>query len=205
MLLVFIIYLVFRKKPKKLSELTEQDVNDLVRYWKPAPLVPALSESDNKLLKRGLVIDSFAGSNELVLSGANGHNKANKPSNKALNLLTHDFLGLAGRPELKAAAQDTLDVYGCGSCGPRGFYGTVMPHLNIESEVATFMGCEAAIAYSDTASCLASTIPAFAKKGDLVVVDAGVKEALKVGAFRWVHVCTTVVGVFLDCLYEMSG
>lgn len=173
-MLVFIVYLVFRKKPKKFSELTEQDVDDLVRDWKPAPLVPTLTESDRKLLSRSLVVENFTGPNELILAGAG------TKATKTLNLLTHDFLGLASRPELKAVAQATLEVYGCGSCGPRGFYGTVMPHLAIEAAVATFVGCDAAIAYSDTASCLASTIPAFAKKGDLVVCDAGVKEALKV-------------------------
>lgn len=46
----------------------------------------------------------------------------------------------------------TLNEYGCGSCGPRGFYGSVMPHLEVEAAVASFMGTESAIAYSDTAS-----------------------------------------------------
>ena len=41
----------------------------------------------------------------------------------------------------------------------------------IEEEVAAFMGTEEAISYSDSATTIASAIPAFAKKGDLTIVD----------------------------------
>jgi serine palmitoyltransferase len=71
--------------------------------------------------------------------------------------------------------------YGCGSCGPRGFYGSVMPHIEIENAIASFMGTEAAISYSDSASCESSTVPAFAKKGDLIVADDAIHHAIKTG------------------------
>lgn len=41
----------------------------------------------------------------------------------------------------------------------------------IEEEVAEFMGTEEAISYSDSATTISSAIPAFAKKGDLTIVD----------------------------------
>ena len=41
----------------------------------------------------------------------------------------------------------------------------------IEEEVADFMGTEEAISYSDSATTISSAIPAFAKKGDLTIVD----------------------------------
>lgn len=41
----------------------------------------------------------------------------------------------------------------------------------IEQEVAAFMGTEEAISYSDSSTTISSTIPAFAKKGDLTIVD----------------------------------
>lgn len=43
---------------------------------------------------------------------------------------------------------DALNKYGCGSCGPRGFFGTIDVHLELEARLAKFMGTEDAIIYS---------------------------------------------------------
>lgn len=42
-----------------------------------------------------------------------------------LNAATHNYLGLLEHPKLEEAAIVCLKKYGVGSCGPRGFYGTV--------------------------------------------------------------------------------
>lgn len=42
-----------------------------------------------------------------------------------LNAATHNYLGLLEHPDLEEAAIRCLKKYGVGSCGPRGFYGTV--------------------------------------------------------------------------------
>ena len=81
-----------------------------------------------------------------------------------LNLAGFDFLGLSMREELREAAVATLDKYGCGSCGPRGFYGTIDTHVDLEVDLAAFTGSEEAIIYSDGASATSSAIPAFAKR-----------------------------------------
>jgi len=47
--------------------------------------------------------------------------------------------------------------------------------------MAQFCHTDGAILYSDGASCAASTVAAFAKRGDLLVVDEGVYEALGTG------------------------
>jgi serine palmitoyltransferase len=75
----------------------------------------------------------------------------------------------------------SLDKYGVGSCGPWGFYGTIDAHLQLESRMATFLQTNAAILYSDGASASTSTVAAFAKRGDLLIVDEGVHEALLTG------------------------
>ena len=62
-----------------------------------------------------------------------------------LNLASFDFLGLAGRPEVKDAARAALNKYGCGSCGPRGFYGSIDVHVRAEHAMAKFMGAEEAM------------------------------------------------------------
>lgn len=89
---------------------------------------------------------------------------------EVLNLSSFDFYGFSQDDTVRVAARAALEKYGCGSCGPRGFYGTIDQHLRIEDAVARFMGAEEAISYSDSASTVASTIPAFAKKGDLLLV-----------------------------------
>ena len=59
-----------------------------------------------------------------------------------LDLASNDFLGLGDVPSVKEKAKQALDKYGCGSCGPRGFYGTIDVHLEFESKLAKFMGTE---------------------------------------------------------------
>ena len=62
--------------------------------------------------------------------------------NPVLNVSSFDFLGLSSEPNIKAKANAALDYYGCGSCGPRGFYGTIDQHLMFEDAIAKFMGTE---------------------------------------------------------------
>jgi hypothetical protein len=44
-------------------------------------------------------------------------------------------------------------VYSCGSCGPRGFYGTTEKHVQLEVALAKFMGVAEAICYSGGSGC----------------------------------------------------
>jgi serine palmitoyltransferase len=99
-----------------------------------------------------------------------------------LNLTTSDFLGAGQQPGIKEAAEATLHKYGCGSCGPRGFYGTIDVHLDLESEIAKWTKTEESIYYSDGASAVSSTIPAFSKKGDLLIMDEACNDAIRTGA-----------------------
>lgn len=59
-----------------------------------------------------------------------------------LNVASYDFLGMSQEASIKTKAVEALDYYGCGSCGPRGFYGTIDVHLNFEHNIAKFMGTE---------------------------------------------------------------
>ena len=47
--------------------------------------------------------------------------------------------------------------------------------------MSSYLGTEGAILYSDGASAATSTVAAFAKRGDLLIVDEGVSESLLVG------------------------
>jgi serine palmitoyltransferase len=53
--------------------------------------------------------------------------------------------------------------------------------LDIENRIAAFMGAEECILYSDAIASISSVIPAFAKKGDVIVVDSSASFAIQQG------------------------
>jgi len=93
-----------------------------------------------------------------------------------------DFLGFGASPEVAAAGKATLEEFSLGSCGPRGFYGTTSKHLELEEALAHFFSAPESITYSDAVAAVASAIPAFAKRGDLLLMDAGVNNSVQLGA-----------------------
>jgi len=95
---------------------------------------------------------------------------------------SNDYLGLGAQAEVQAAAASTLEEYTLGSCGPRGFYGTTRKHLELEDGLAHFLGTPESISYSDAVAAVASAIPAFCKRGDLLLMDGGVNHAVQTGA-----------------------
>ena len=144
-LVLFILWLLFVRKTvdpaktEKNPKLSKEEVDMLIETWKPEPLVP-----DN--------IDSVIAKNQAIpiVEGVKGnYAEIRGVQLPVLNLATFDFLGLSQRNELKAVSQEALEKYGCGSCGPRGFYGTIDQHLNFETAIANFMCTADAISYSD--------------------------------------------------------
>lgn len=61
--------------------------------------MPALTEVDRKVLSRSAIVDACVSPDELMMTTTNGRGKAS--SSKKINLVSLDFLGLSGRPELK--------------------------------------------------------------------------------------------------------
>mmetsp|Transcript_7995 Transcript_7995/g.8823 ORF Transcript_7995/g.8823 Transcript_7995/m.8823 type:complete len:594 (+) Transcript_7995:115-1896(+) len=102
---------------------------------------------------------------------------------RVLNFCNFDFLGFQTSDAIRQASTDAFNKYGCGSCGPRGFYGTVDAHLQLEEEISKFCRTDQAILYSDGASTCSSSVAAFAKRGDILVVDEGVYEPLSTGVY----------------------
>ena len=176
-MIVFIIWLLFIRKtgdPKKASKakLSKPEQDELISDWQPEPLVPALTARQEITLKSRVIVEDSSGK-YLKLVGLD------KP---VLNMSSFDFLNLSSSKSVKADSADALKKYGCGSCGPRGFYGTIDAHLNFENDIANFLGTEQAISYSDSATTVTSAIMAFAKRGDLLLVDEACCEAIRTGA-----------------------
>ncbi|KAB2044359.1 hypothetical protein ES319_D01G084200v1 [Gossypium barbadense] len=76
-----------------------------------------------------------------------------------------------------------LEKYGVGSCGPRGFYGTIDVHIDCEFRITKFLGTHDSILYSYGLSSLFSTISCFCKKDDIIVVDEGVHWGIQNGLY----------------------
>lgn len=139
--------------------------------WTPVPLIAELTDLERKTL------DSVP-----VVYGQNSSHARIAPGGKPLiNMGVYDWLGFMDHAELKDVAIDTLREYGVGSCGPMGFYGTIDVHTAFENKVAEFLDVESAIIYSQAFSGVSSVIPAFAKRGDIIVADRGVNFAIHKG------------------------
>src|SRR5918996_6001430 len=61
---------------------------------------------------------------------------------------SNNYLGLTGDPRVKQAAQDALDRYGTALTGSRFMNGTIPLHLELEREIADWMGTDAAIVFT---------------------------------------------------------
>ncbi|KAG6837531.1 hypothetical protein H0H93_007712 [Arthromyces matolae] len=156
---------------KHFIQFTDKEIDELVDEWTPEPLDPPLTSIEKADLAAAPIIAGPNGPKpKLVNTGKN-----------AINLASFNFTGLAGNENIKQSAVDTLRKYGLGSCGPPGFYGTLDVHMDLERDIADFLGTEGAILYSQGFSTISSVIPAFCKRGDIIVADRGVNFAIHKG------------------------
>ncbi|XP_048141450.1 long chain base biosynthesis protein 1-like [Rhodamnia argentea] len=167
LLLLVIIYLLSQKsyKPPK-RPLTENEIDELCNEWVPESLIPPLTE---EMTFQPPVLESAAGPHAVI----NGK--------EVVNFASANYLGLIGNEKLLESCTSALEKYGVGSCGPRGFYGTIDVHLDCETRIAKFLGTCDSILYSYGLSTMFSAIPAFCKKGDIIVADEGVHWGIQNG------------------------
>lgn len=170
-LAVWLVYIIFfdrtRKVPKA-ERLTEAEKQELIDTWKPEPLCQPMTGPPKKV-------------NIVGKAGRNGTIMVVNDT-ECLNFATFNFLGLShGCPEMKAAALKCADEHAVGSCGPPGFYGTIDPHKDLEKRFRDFIGTEEVILYSYGFSAVASAIPAYSKRGDIIFCDEGVAMPIRMG------------------------
>ena len=197
-LLAFLIYIIATKRKKDWEKdmrelLTESEKQEIITEWKAAraPLWRELDAREaNKLSdKNRIVVHEVKGSKLVVTDFSKMKENFKKQTNASssvptktlLNMASHDFLGMGSNEQIKEVSRSALKKYGCGACGPRGFYGTHDVHLDLEKEMSRFCEAEAAILYADAASTTSSTVSCFCKRGDVLVVDDGIYEALQSG------------------------
>ncbi|GAA6011963.1 hypothetical protein JCM11491_000119 [Sporobolomyces phaffii] len=191
-LLVFFIvrtYLMARTKGessgKNFVKFSEKEIDELVSEWQPEPLLPPNQETP---LHPPILVGATGPRPRVIFPqpGQDPHDpleplSLDQPGKSVLNLASANFAGLAGNEAIKEKAIGCLRRYGVGSCGPAGFYGTFDVHLELERDIAQFLRVPAAINYAQGFSAISSVIPAFCKRGDIVVADRGCNFAIQKG------------------------
>ncbi len=90
---------------------------------------------------------------------------------RVLNLCTNNYLGLAGDPRLKAAAQQAIDAYGVGPTAVRSIAGTLAVHIELEKAVAAFKGVEDALYVQAGFVANQAAIPPLVGREDVIFSD----------------------------------
>src|SRR4051794_10582533 len=86
---------------------------------------------------------------------------------------SNNYLGLTGDPRVIQGARDALERYGTGLTGSRLLNGTIDLHLDLEAELAEWMGTEEAIVFTTGHHANVGTLGTILAPGDTVVADAG--------------------------------
>jgi 8-amino-7-oxononanoate synthase len=99
-----------------------------------------------------------------------------------INLCSYNYLGLANRPEVIAAARDALAKYGVGACGSPLLSGMTDLHRQLEDRVARFLGREDAMLFNSGFGGALGTISGLLRKTDVAILDNRSHLSLRDGA-----------------------
>jgi 8-amino-7-oxononanoate synthase len=88
-------------------------------------------------------------------------------------LASNNYLGLTGDERVMQGARDALARYGTGLTGSRLMNGTTPLHLELESELAEWMGTEDAIVFTTGHQANMGALGTLLDVGDTVIVDSG--------------------------------
>jgi serine palmitoyltransferase len=102
---------------------------------------------------------------------------------QTLNMSSYNYLGFAqSEGECADAAEQSLKKYGISFCSPRGDVGTSELHVDVERQVAEFVGKPAATIYSMGFVTNATIFPALVGKGCLMISDQLNHASIRFGA-----------------------
>ena len=92
---------------------------------------------------------------------------------ETIMLGSNNYLGLTGDPRVKRAAADALKRYGTALTGSRLLNGTIPLHIELEREIAEWMGTEDSIVFTTGYQANLGTIGTILEPGDTVICDSG--------------------------------
>jgi 8-amino-7-oxononanoate synthase len=134
---------------------TTHDVFAKVRGHERAAQLAAAREAD--ILPYFRALDGPAGP-VVVMEGA-----------ERIMLGSNNYLGLTADERVIAAAHEALAQYGTGLTGSRLLNGTIKLHLELEQEIADWMGTEEALVTSTGAQANLTALGTLLAGGDTVI------------------------------------
>jgi len=173
LVIFFIRYLLspsYSTSKQNFVKLTEEEIDELVEEWTPEPLVAPLTP-----------IEEIEAEKLPVIVGPTGPKCKLANGRTVTNLAAYNFYNLNANEQIKEKAIQTLRTYGVGPCGPPQFYGTQDVHMRTEADIASYLGTEGCIVYAQAFSTITSVIPAFCKRGDIIVADRAVNYSIRRG------------------------
>ncbi|HVM86960.1 MAG TPA: pyridoxal phosphate-dependent aminotransferase family protein [Puia sp.] len=84
---------------------------------------------------------------------------------------SNSYLGLTNHPAIKSAARQAVSTYGTGCAGSRFLNGTLDIHLELEEQLADFVGKEEALVFSTGFQVNMGVIPALLGRNDFLILD----------------------------------
>jgi 8-amino-7-oxononanoate synthase len=91
---------------------------------------------------------------------------------QVVDLAGNDYLGLAGHPEVIAAAIQALSAYGLGATGSRLVRGSTEAHASLETDLAGWLGAEQALVFSSGYLANLGAVRALVTAETLLISDA---------------------------------
>ena len=85
---------------------------------------------------------------------------------------SNNYLGLTSHPEVKDAAAVALAIYGTGCAGSRLLHGTIDLHVNLEDQLAEFLGREAALIFATGFQVNLGVLSCLLGRSDIAFLDS---------------------------------
>lgn len=90
---------------------------------------------------------------------------------KVLMFGSNSYLGLTNHPKIKEAAKAAIDKYGTGCAGSPFLNGTLDIHVQLQDELAEFLGKDGVMLFSTGFQANSGTIPCITGRNDYIFFD----------------------------------
>jgi len=84
---------------------------------------------------------------------------------------SNSYLGLTTHPKIKEASKAAIDKYGSGCAGSRFLNGTLDLHLELEDELAKFVGKDGALVFSTGFQVNLGVLSSISGRHDYIIID----------------------------------
>jgi serine palmitoyltransferase len=91
------------------------------------------------------------------------------PKDTDIDLSSYDIFDFGNNKERILLMEKIINEYGCGSCGPRQFYGGTMEHLALEEKLMEIYNTNDAIIYSYGNNVMTSVVKIYTEKSTALV------------------------------------